>query len=87
LTSFHHFGLGEPITRALADEKYITPMPIQAQTHGLVTPRRDRNCANRHRQDRGLHVPDPASSFHDQAPARTQDLPRPGALNANDWDH
>jgi len=32
LTSFHDFGLAEPITRALAEEKYATPTPIQAQT-------------------------------------------------------
>jgi hypothetical protein len=25
LTSFHDFGLAEPITRALAEEKYATP--------------------------------------------------------------
>src|SRR3974377_2250595 len=31
LTSFHDFGLAEPITRALAQEKYVTPTPIQAQ--------------------------------------------------------
>jgi hypothetical protein len=36
LTSFHDFGLAEPITRALAEEKYATPTPIQAQmTKGL----------------------------------------------------
>jgi len=32
LTSFNDFGLVEPITRALVDEKYITPTPIQDQT-------------------------------------------------------
>jgi ATP-dependent RNA helicase RhlE len=32
LTSFHDFGLAEPILRALAEEKYVTPTPIQAQT-------------------------------------------------------
>src|ERR1700736_3930229 len=32
LTSFHDFGLAEPITRALAQENYATPTPIQAQT-------------------------------------------------------
>jgi ATP-dependent RNA helicase RhlE len=32
LSSFHDFGLAEPITRALADEKYVVPTPIQTQT-------------------------------------------------------
>jgi ATP-dependent RNA helicase RhlE len=32
LTSFNDFGLAEPILRALAEEKYLTPTPIQAQT-------------------------------------------------------
>jgi len=41
LTSFHNFGLAEPITRALAEEKYVTPTPIQAQTIPVVLLRRD----------------------------------------------
>jgi ATP-dependent RNA helicase RhlE len=41
LTSFHDFGLAEPITRALAEEKYVTPTPIQAQTIPLALTRRD----------------------------------------------
>jgi ATP-dependent RNA helicase RhlE len=41
LTSFHDFGLAEPITRALAEEKYATPTPIQAQTIPVVMSRRD----------------------------------------------
>ena len=41
MTSFHDFGLGEPITRALAEEKYVTPTPIQAQTIPVVLSRRD----------------------------------------------
>jgi ATP-dependent RNA helicase RhlE len=32
LTSFTDFGLAEPILRALAQENYVTPTPIQAQT-------------------------------------------------------
>jgi ATP-dependent RNA helicase RhlE len=32
LTSFNDFGLAAPILRALAEEKYTTPPPIQAQT-------------------------------------------------------
>jgi ATP-dependent RNA helicase RhlE len=32
LNSFNDFGLAEPILRALAQENYITPTPIQAQT-------------------------------------------------------
>jgi superfamily II DNA/RNA helicase len=31
LTSFHALGLAEPITRALAEERYETPTPIQAR--------------------------------------------------------
>jgi len=41
LTSFHIFGLAEPITRALAEEKYLTPTPIQAQTIPVALSRRD----------------------------------------------
>jgi ATP-dependent RNA helicase RhlE len=41
LTSFHDFGLAEPITRALAQENYVTPTPIQIQTIPLVLSRRD----------------------------------------------
>jgi len=32
LSSFSDFGLAEPLTRALADEKYVVPTPIQNQT-------------------------------------------------------
>jgi ATP-dependent RNA helicase RhlE len=32
LTSFNEFGLAEPILRALVQENYTTPTPIQAQT-------------------------------------------------------
>lgn len=32
LTSFQDFGLAEPIARALREENYVTPTPIQAQT-------------------------------------------------------
>jgi ATP-dependent RNA helicase RhlE len=32
LNSFSEFGLAEPILRALAQENYVTPTPIQAQT-------------------------------------------------------
>jgi ATP-dependent RNA helicase RhlE len=41
LTSFNEFGLAEPILRALAEEKYVTPTPIQAQTIPLALQRRD----------------------------------------------
>jgi superfamily II DNA/RNA helicase len=41
LTSFHDFGLAEPITRALAEEQYTRPTPIQAQTIPVVLSRRD----------------------------------------------
>ena len=41
LTNFHDFGLSEPITRALADEQYATPTPIQTETIPLVLGRRD----------------------------------------------
>jgi ATP-dependent RNA helicase RhlE len=36
LNSFNEFGLAEPILRALTDENYQTPTPIQAQTIPLV---------------------------------------------------
>ncbi len=41
MTSFNEFGLAEPIIRALADENYITPTPIQAQTIPLAMQARD----------------------------------------------
>ena len=41
LTSFNDFGLAEPILRALAEEKYVTPTPIQAQTVPIVLQGRD----------------------------------------------
>jgi ATP-dependent RNA helicase RhlE len=41
LTSFHDFTLSDAITRALAEEKYLTPTPIQAQTIPTVMSGRD----------------------------------------------
>jgi ATP-dependent RNA helicase RhlE len=41
LTAFLDLGLAEPITRALADEQYATPTPIQAQTIPQVLQGRD----------------------------------------------
>ena len=41
MTSFNDFGLAEPILRALAEEKYVTPTPIQAQTIPLALQKRD----------------------------------------------
>ena len=41
MTSFEHFGLAEPITRAIAEQKYATPTPIQSQTIPIVLSRRD----------------------------------------------
>jgi ATP-dependent RNA helicase RhlE len=41
LTSFNDFGLAEPILRALREEKYQTPTPIQAQTVPLAALGRD----------------------------------------------
>jgi len=41
LTSFNEFGLAEPILRALAQEKYVTPTPIQTQTIPLACQNRD----------------------------------------------
>jgi ATP-dependent RNA helicase RhlE len=41
LTNFHDFKLDTAITRALAEEKYLTPTPIQAQTIPIVMLRRD----------------------------------------------
>ena len=41
MTSFNDFGLAEPILRALAEEKYVTPTPIQAQTIPLAMQSRD----------------------------------------------
>jgi len=41
LTSFQDFGLADPIARALQEENYLTPTPIQAQTIPLATAGRD----------------------------------------------
>ncbi|ABD89238.1 DEAD/DEAH box helicase [Rhodopseudomonas palustris] len=41
LTSFQDFGLAEAITRALKEENYLTPTPIQAQTIPLAMAGRD----------------------------------------------
>jgi superfamily II DNA/RNA helicase len=41
LTSFQDFGLAEPITRALKEENYLAPTPIQAQTIPLAMTGRD----------------------------------------------
>jgi superfamily II DNA/RNA helicase len=41
LSSFNDFGLAGPIVRALAEENYATPTPIQAQTIPVALARRD----------------------------------------------
>jgi ATP-dependent RNA helicase RhlE len=41
LSSFHDFGLAEPLIRALAEEKYVTPTPIQIQTIPIALSGRD----------------------------------------------
>ena len=41
MTSFLNLGLVEPITRALSDEQYVTPTPIQSQTIPQVLAGRD----------------------------------------------
>jgi ATP-dependent RNA helicase RhlE len=41
LTSFQDFGLADPISRALIEENYVTPTPIQAQTIPLALTGRD----------------------------------------------
>ena len=41
MNSFNEFGLAEPITRALAQEQYTTPTPIQADAIPIVLTGRD----------------------------------------------
>jgi superfamily II DNA/RNA helicase len=41
LTSFQDFGLADPLARALREENYVTPTPIQAQTIPLALAGRD----------------------------------------------
>jgi ATP-dependent RNA helicase RhlE len=41
LTCFQDFGLADPISRALKEENYLTPTPIQAQTIPLALAGRD----------------------------------------------
>ena len=41
MTSFQDFGLADPISRALKEENYVTPTPIQAQTIPIALTGRD----------------------------------------------
>ena len=41
MTSFQGFGLAEPLARALAEENYVTPTPIQTQTIPIAIEGRD----------------------------------------------
>ena len=41
MTSFQDFGLADPISRALKEENYHTPTPIQAQTIPIAITGRD----------------------------------------------
>ena len=41
MSSFHDFGFAEPITRALAEENYRAPTPIQTQTIPIALSGRD----------------------------------------------
>jgi ATP-dependent RNA helicase RhlE len=41
LTSFQDFGLADPISRALKEENYLTPTPIQTQTIPIALTGRD----------------------------------------------
>src|SRR6202140_3342443 len=41
LTSFKYFGLADRISRALKEENYLTPKPIQAQTIPIALTGRD----------------------------------------------
>ena len=41
MTSFNDFGLAEPIIRALANEQYVTPTPIQKDAIPVVLAGRD----------------------------------------------
>ncbi len=41
MTSFQDFGLADPISRALKEENYVTPTPIQAQTIPIAMTGRD----------------------------------------------
>ncbi len=41
MTSFHDFGLAEPILRSLQEEKYASPTPIQARTIPIALSGRD----------------------------------------------
>ena len=41
MNTFNDFGLAAPILRALAEEKYVTPTPIQAQAIPLLLANRD----------------------------------------------
>ncbi len=41
MTNFHDFKLDDAITRALAEEKYLVPTPIQAQTIPILMTGRD----------------------------------------------
>ena len=59
---FQDLGLIEPLQRALAEEGYAAPTPIQAQAipHSC-RPRPARHRPDRHRQDRRVRAADPAA--------------------------
>ena len=82
MTAFLDLGLAEPITRALADEQYATPTPIQAQTIPQVMQGRDvvGIAQTGTGKTAAFALPDPQSPLQ-QPPARAaQELPRAGAV-------
>ena len=81
LTNFSDLGLAAPILKALQDEGYTVPTPIQAKAIPGVLAGRDLlgHRPDRHRQDRRLRPADPAPPGR-RPPARAaQGLPRAGA--------
>jgi ATP-dependent RNA helicase RhlE len=59
LKSFDGFGLNDAIARAIAEEKYTTPTPIQNADHRdrHVPPRRNRDRSNWYRQTAAFALP------------------------------
>ena len=81
LTAFPEFGLAEPIIRALTEERYDTPTPIQAQTIPQVLAGRDvvGIAQTGTGKTAAFALPILQSPLRPSAGARAQVLPRAGA--------
>ena len=82
MTSFQDFGLADPIARALKEENYHTPTPIQAQTIPLALTGRDvvGIAQTGTGKTAAFALPILHRILRKPHPAAAEDLPRAGAL-------